>query len=156
MRIQLPFLQQKDHTHTRTHARTHARTHTRTYAHTHARTHAYTHPPTHTHTHKHARTRTHARTHVHTHTHTHCLLNEKLVFLVSSFILFLPGNMVFANVPFFLNTVPNHILWSAAAQWYNAGPAIKSARVRIPLCYRFEDWAFSFSTLTPLFTQLYK
>ena len=28
--------------------------------------------------------------------------------------------------------------------------------VRIPLCYRFEDWAFSFSPLTPLFTQLYK
>ena len=24
------------------------------------------------------------------------------------------------------------------------------------LCYRFEDWAFSFSPLTPLFTQLYK
>ena len=25
-----------------------------------------------------------------------------------------------------------------------------------PLCYRFEDWAFSFSSLTPLLTQLYK
>ena len=28
--------------------------------------------------------------------------------------------------------------------------------VRIPLCYRFEDWAFSFSSLTPLLVQLYK
>ena len=26
----------------------------------------------------------------------------------------------------------------------------------IPLCYHFEDWAFSFSPLTPLLTQLYK
>ena len=42
-------------------------------------------------------------------------------------------------------------MWSAVA-----GLAIKWARVRIPLCYRFEDWAFSFSPLTPLFTQLYK
>ena len=25
-----------------------------------------------------------------------------------------------------------------------------------PLCYRFEDWAFSFSPLTPRLTQLYK
>ena len=25
-----------------------------------------------------------------------------------------------------------------------------------PLCYRFEDWAFSFSPLTPQLTQLYK
>ena len=24
------------------------------------------------------------------------------------------------------------------------------------LCYRFEDWAFSFSSLTPQLTQLYK
>ena len=29
-------------------------------------------------------------------------------------------------------------------------------RNRIPLCYRFEDWAFSFSPLMPLLTQLYK
>ena len=35
--------------------------------------------------------------------------------------------------------------------------AINWARVRIPqVCYRFEDWAFSFSPLTPLLTQLYK
>ena len=38
----------------------------------------------------------------------------------------------------------------------NAGLAIKWARVRIPLCYRFEDWAFSFSPLTPQLTQLYE
>ena len=25
-----------------------------------------------------------------------------------------------------------------------------------PLCYRFEEWAFSFSPMTPLLTQLYK
>ena len=25
-----------------------------------------------------------------------------------------------------------------------------------PLCYHFEDWAFSFSSLTPQLTQLYK
>ena len=30
------------------------------------------------------------------------------------------------------------------------------ARVRMSLCYRFEDWAFSFSPLTPLYTRLYK
>ena len=30
------------------------------------------------------------------------------------------------------------------------------SRVRIPLCYRFEDWAFSFSPLTPQMTQLYE
>ena len=29
-----------------------------------------------------------------------------------------------------------------------------SPGVRIPLCYRFEDFAFSFSPLTPLLTQL--
>ena len=39
---------------------------------------------------------------------------------------------------------------------YNAGLAITGTRVRIPLCYRFDVWAFSFSPLTPLFTQLYK
>ena len=54
----------------------------------------------------------------------------------------------------FFNTI--NYTWSAIAQWQNAGLAIKWARVRIPLCYRFEDWAFSFSPLTPLFTQLYK
>ena len=47
-------------------------------------------------------------------------------------------------------------IWSAVAQRYNAGLAIKEARVRIPLCYRFEDWEFSLSPLTPQLTQLYK
>ena len=28
----------------------------------------------------------------------------------------------------------------------------ESAQVRIPLCYCFEDWAFSFSPLTPQLT----
>ena len=43
-----------------------------------------------------------------------------------------------------------------ACESLTAGLAIKWARVRIALCYRFEDWAFLFSPLTPLFTQLYK
>ena len=30
------------------------------------------------------------------------------------------------------------------------------SRVRIPLCYPFGDWVFSFSPLSPLLTQLYK
>ena len=34
--------------------------------------------------------------------------------------------------------------------------AIERARVRIPRYYRFEDWPFSFSPLTPLLTQPYK
>ena len=33
---------------------------------------------------------------------------------------------------------------------------IPVARVRISLCYRFEDWAFLFSPLTPQLTQLYE
>ena len=45
---------------------------------------------------------------------------------------------------------------SAVAQWKNAGLAIVGAWVRIPLWYHFEDWAFSFTPLTPLLTQLYK
>ena len=48
------------------------------------------------------------------------------------------------------------IVWSVVAQWYNAGLAIVWVRIRIPLCYRFKDWAFLFSPLTPLLTQLYK
>ena len=47
-------------------------------------------------------------------------------------------------------------VWSAVAQWYNAGLAIVGPRDRIPLWYRFEDLAFSFTPLTPLLTQLYK
>ena len=39
--------------------------------------------------------------------------------------------------------------WSAVAQQCNAGLAIERARVRISLCYRFEDWAFSFSPMMP-------
>ena len=37
-------------------------------------------------------------------------------------------------------------LWSAVAQLLNAWLAIERARVRIPLCYRFEVWAFLFSS----------
>ena len=39
----------------------------------------------------------------------------------------------------------NYIMWSAVAQslWLTAGLAIVWARVRIPLWYSFEDWAFS-------------
>ena len=35
-------------------------------------------------------------------------------------------------------------------------PYSQSSGVRIPLCYRFVDWAFSFSQLMPQLTQLFK
>ena len=48
------------------------------------------------------------------------------------------------------------ISWQATfSSCINPWLAIKWARVRITLWYRFEDWAFSFPPLTPQLTQLY-
>ena len=73
--------------------------------------------------------------------HTYCMIANIIFYKYIQLIQFKVLNYYFLS----RHAAPIAVV----AQQLNAGLAIERARVRIPLCYRFEDWAFLFSPLTP-------